>query len=111
VRGGFFSFNPPVAKLETAIEVLLGAESTKLSKKRMCQAIRAFYGRKETDPLATDASIDVKQFVEGIVGARSRILHGTLSTSSIAPFNSSRVIYLKRERIRPIRGVKQKAIF
>ena len=60
--------------------MLLGAESTKLSKKRMCQAIRAFYGRKETDPLATDASIDVKQFVEGIVGARSGILHGTLST-------------------------------
>jgi hypothetical protein len=42
--------------------------------------MRAFYGRKETDPLATDASINVKQFVEGIVGARSRILHGTLST-------------------------------
>jgi hypothetical protein len=69
-----------VAKLETAIEVHLGAESTKLSKKRLCQAIQAFYGRKETDPLATDASINVKQFVEGIVGARSRILHGTLST-------------------------------
>ena len=60
--------------------MLLGAESTKLSKKRLCQAIQAFYGRKETDPLATDASINVKQFVEGIVGARSRILHGTIST-------------------------------
>jgi hypothetical protein len=69
-----------VAKLETAIEVFLIAESTKLSKKRLCQAIQAFYGRKETDPFATDASITVKQFVEGIVGARSRILHGTLST-------------------------------
>jgi hypothetical protein len=69
-----------VAKLETAIEVLLGAESAKLSKERLCQAIQAFYGLKQADPLGTDPSISVKKFVESIVGARSRILHGTFST-------------------------------
>jgi hypothetical protein len=69
-----------VAKLETAVEVLLSAESSALSKKRLCQAIQAFYGLTETDPLPNDTSISVKQFVKGIVGARSRILHGTLST-------------------------------
>ncbi len=69
-----------VAKLETAIEVLMEGQSAKRSKARLCQAIRAFYGLNEEDPLGTDASISVKKFVEGIVGARSRVLHGTLST-------------------------------
>jgi hypothetical protein len=69
-----------VAKLETAIEVLLGAESSRNSEKRLSEALHAFFGVKETDPLATDPSVTIKQYVKGIVGPRSRFLHGTWST-------------------------------
>jgi hypothetical protein len=69
-----------VAKLETALEVLLGAESTKLSNARLRHAMRAFYGLNENDPLTHSSTTTVKQYVEGIVGSRSRILHGTFST-------------------------------
>jgi hypothetical protein len=43
-----------VAKLETSIEVLFGAGSSKLSKQRLCQAIGAFYGLGPKDRLPTD---------------------------------------------------------
>lgn len=69
-----------VAKLETAIEVLLGAESSRKSEKRLCEALHAFHGVGENDPIATDPSVTVKQYVKGIVGPRSRFLHGTWST-------------------------------
>jgi hypothetical protein len=69
-----------VAKLETAIEVLLGAESSSNSEKRLCEALHAFHGVNENDPIATDPSVTVKQYVKGIVGPRSRFLHGTWST-------------------------------
>jgi hypothetical protein len=69
-----------VAKLETAIEVLLGAESSHKSEKRLCEALHAFHGVNENDPIATDPSVSVKQYVKGIVGPRSRFLHGTWST-------------------------------
>jgi hypothetical protein len=69
-----------VTKLETAIEVLLGAESSSGSKKRLCEALHAFFGLKETAPIATDPSVSIKQYVKGIVGPRSRFLHGTWST-------------------------------
>ncbi len=62
------------------MEVLLGAESSKGSNHRLCEALHAFYGVNATDPLSTDPAMTVKKFVEGIVGARSRVLHGTLST-------------------------------
>jgi len=69
-----------VAKLETAVEVLLGAESSKKSEKRLCEALHAFHGVNENDPIATDPSVSIKQYVKGIVGPRSRFLHGTWST-------------------------------
>jgi len=69
-----------VAKLETAIEVLLGAESSSNSEKRLCEALHAFHGVSEKDPIATDPSVTIKQYVKGIVGPRSRFLHGTWST-------------------------------
>ncbi len=69
-----------VAKLETAIEVLLGAESSSKSEKRLCEALHAFHGVSENDPIATDPSVTIKQYVKGIVGPRSRFLHGTWST-------------------------------
>lgn len=69
-----------VAKLETAIEVLFCAESSKKSEQRLCAALNAFFGVQETDPLPTDPSISIKQYVKGVVGPRSRFLHGTWST-------------------------------
>jgi hypothetical protein len=69
-----------VAKLETSIEVLFGAGSTKLSKERLCKAIEAFYGLGPKDPLPTDPSKTVEKYVTEIVGARSKVLHGTTST-------------------------------
>ena len=69
-----------VAKLETAIEVLLGAESAAKSEKRLCEALHAFHGVNEDDPIATDPSTSIKQYVKRIVGPRSRFLHGTWST-------------------------------
>ena len=69
-----------VAKLETTIEVLLGAESAAKSEKRLCDALHAFHGVNQDDPIATDPSISVKQYVKRIVGPRSRFLHGTWST-------------------------------
>jgi hypothetical protein len=71
-----------VAKLETAIEVLLGAESSSGSEKRLCEALHAFHGVSENDPITTDPSVTIKQYVKGIVGPRSRFLHGTWSTLS-----------------------------
>ena len=69
-----------VAKHETAIEVLLGAESSSRSEKRLCEALHAFHGVSEDDPIATDPSVTIKQYAKGIVGPRSRFLHGTWST-------------------------------
>ena len=68
------------AKLETAIEVLFGAESSSKSEKRLCEALHAFHGVNENDPIATDPSVSIKQYVKEIVGPRSRFLHGTWST-------------------------------
>ena len=47
--------------------------------------MHAFFGLKQTDPLPTNPSTTIKEFVEEIVGARSRVLHGTLSTLTESP--------------------------
>jgi hypothetical protein len=66
-----------VAKLETAIEVLLGAESSSKSEKRLCEALQAFHGVSENDPIATDPSVTIKQYVKRIVrGPVSFTAHG-----------------------------------
>jgi hypothetical protein len=69
-----------VAKLETALEVLLRAESASGSQRRLEAILKAFYGLGPTDPLHSETSTTVKQFVRGFVGDCSRILHGTWST-------------------------------
>jgi hypothetical protein len=56
------------------------AESSSKSEKRLCEALHAFQGVSENDPIATDPSVTIKQYVKGIVGPRSRFLHGTWST-------------------------------
>ena len=49
------------------------------------RSLHALFGLKQTDPLPTNPSTTIKKFVEEIVGARSRVLHGTLSTLTESP--------------------------
>ncbi|MDO9422164.1 MAG: hypothetical protein Q7T66_16000 [Herminiimonas sp.] len=69
-----------VPKLETAIEVLLCAVSSKGSEVRIIQAIKTFYGLESDQTLSPDSIITVKEFAKGLVRDRSRLLHGTWST-------------------------------
>ncbi len=69
-----------VAKLETALEVLLHAESNAGSQTRMLTILETFYGLKPDDPLTSGATTTAKQFALRVVRDRSRILHGTWST-------------------------------
>jgi hypothetical protein len=69
-----------VSKFETAIEVLLRAESASGSKRRILQALDAFYGLTQDQPINPASGITVEQFAIGIVTDRSRVLHGTWST-------------------------------
>lgn len=78
-----------VSKLETAIEVLLGAESSKGSKSRLMKAMDAIYGLGPTDPIHPASTKTTEQFSVGLVSDRSQILHGTRSTLS-TKFNDSR---------------------
>ena len=61
-----------IAKLETAMEVLLGAESAKLSKQRLCEALHAFFGLKQTDPLPTNPSTTIRNLSRKLLGAFPR---------------------------------------
>jgi len=60
--------------------VLLVAESTAGSKRRMLQLLEAFYGLKPGDPINKDVTTTAAKFAQGVAGDRSRILHGTWST-------------------------------
>lgn len=79
-----------VAKLETSVEVLLRAESTKGSGKRIRQAICAVTGLADGDFIAPGSSVTVAALAKTLVGARSQVLHGTHSTLS-ADLGSERV--------------------
>ncbi len=69
-----------VTKLETAIEVLLSAASSKNSGSRLEAAFSSFYGLSPESPYPSGSTRKVKDVVKAIVESRSRILHGTLST-------------------------------
>ena len=69
-----------IATLETSIEVLLSAESSKNSAQRLRDAFRSFYGLSKDQPIISGTLRTVDQFIKSIVGARSRVLHGTMST-------------------------------
>lgn len=70
-----------VVKFETSIEVLVRAESTKGSGRRMLQAFKAFFGSDADDKLEKSIIFaTVKNYADALVTLRSRILHGTLST-------------------------------
>ncbi|MCF3948543.1 hypothetical protein [Acidiphilium iwatense] len=69
-----------VTKLETSIEVLLSAASSKNSGSRLEAAFSSFYGLSPECPYPSGSNRKVKDVVKAIVESRSRILHGTLST-------------------------------
>lgn len=69
-----------VAKLETALEVLLVAESTAGSKQRILKILKSFYGLERHDPINKDVATTAERFSQGLARDRSRILHGTWST-------------------------------
>jgi hypothetical protein len=69
-----------IAKLETALEVLLRSESSKGSTSRVLTILYCFFGLQPDDPVAPNASLTAKQFAANLVRDRSRILHGTWST-------------------------------
>lgn len=71
-----------IAKLETCMEVLLSAESTSGSTRRLLEAFSALWGLSRDDTVGDDPSdcITAGQMVDSIVTARSRILHGTWPT-------------------------------
>jgi len=69
-----------VAKLETAMEVLLGAESVTGSKKRLLEGFEALFGLQKDGQVNPPNPVTVDQLVVAITTARSRILHGTWPT-------------------------------
>ncbi len=69
-----------IAKLETALEVLLRAESASGSQTRLHAILATFYGVNPSDALASGTTTTAKQFVSSLVRDRSRVLHGTWST-------------------------------
>jgi hypothetical protein len=69
-----------VTKLETALEVLVAAESTAGSKARMLDILRAFFDIGPNDPIYPGSMLTADKFAKNLVRDRSRILHGTWST-------------------------------
>ena len=69
-----------IAKLETALEVLLRSESSKGSERRMLEILKAFFDLGPDDPILRGSPLSARQFARNVVRDRSRILHGTWST-------------------------------
>lgn len=69
-----------VAKLETSIEVLLRAESTKGSSSRFREGIQAFFGLARYDHINPRSTVTVDELISAITRSRSQILHGTWPT-------------------------------
>jgi len=72
-----------ITKLETALEVLVRAESSKGSERRMFEILSAFFGLEPDDPIAPGSTLTARQFARNVVRDRSRILHGTWSTLNV----------------------------
>jgi hypothetical protein len=69
-----------IAKLETSLEVLLRAESSRGSTARILIVLQCFFGLKPQDSIVPGSTVTTKQFAVNLVRDRSRILHGTWST-------------------------------
>ena len=82
-----------IAKLETAMEALFAAGSTTGSKGRVSKALRVMFG----DGAQASARRD-EEFAEAVVRARSKILHGTWSTTAMEDVGIDRVSVEKAAR-------------
>jgi hypothetical protein len=80
-----------IAKLETALEVLLRSENSKGSTARVLAVLQCFFGLQPDDPMAPGSSLTAKRFASNLVNDRSRILHGTWSTLN-SRLNRSRTL-------------------
>jgi hypothetical protein len=69
-----------IAKLETALEVLLIGQNPAGSERRITTILELFYNLKPNDPVVNGGTTTAKQFARNVVHERSRILHGTWST-------------------------------
>jgi hypothetical protein len=69
-----------IAKLETALEVLLRAENSRGSEQRLLKILNAFFQLRSDDPISPGSPLSTRQFAHRVVRNRSRILHGTWST-------------------------------
>jgi hypothetical protein len=69
-----------VTKLETALEVLMCAGSSKGSQARIEAILEAFYDLGRDDPVHDATTTTAKRFAKEFVEGRSRVLHGTEST-------------------------------
>jgi hypothetical protein len=69
-----------VVKLETSLEVLLRSASTKRSQSRIQSVLEVFFGLRPEDPVVPGSPTTACGFARSIVGDRSQILHGTMST-------------------------------
>ncbi len=69
-----------VAKLETALEVLVTSVSSKGSEKRILEILKTFFDLEHCDPIAPGSQLNAQQYAKIFVGNRSRVLHGTWST-------------------------------
>ncbi|NKJ08523.1 hypothetical protein [Rhizobium sp. SG741] len=72
--------NIAIAKLETALEVLLGSENGAGSNRRLLEILQCFFKLQPGDPISLGSTLTTKQFAANLVRDRSRILHGTWST-------------------------------
>lgn len=74
--------------LETSLEILTYAESSKFSSKRLIELIELIFKINPDERISPRSSTTVCQFVESLIKDRSRILHGTWSTlNSRVPTN------------------------
>ena len=69
-----------VVKLEASLEVLLRSTNTKGSESRIRSVLEAFFGLRPEDPVVPGSPTTAEHFAQSVVGDRSRILHGTMST-------------------------------
>lgn len=76
-----------IAKLETALEVLVCAGNSAGSERRITQILRAFFSLKPEDPIYAGSLLTARKFAANLVRDRSRILHGTWSTLNTRSIN------------------------
>ena len=81
-----------VTKLETSLEVLLSAGSTKNAKPSIIMAVGAFLGLGSGDTIVKSTGATVKMLARDISRDRSRVLHGDWSTLNVRLASSRKIL-------------------